>query len=272
MDSELGKLEEILKILDSGKLSLADIAPVLEALIEFAKNTEQMTSEELQKHSDKVNEFIKSYTGKIDKRLSEIKDGAQGPKGDTGAQGESIIGPQGPSGDKGDTGANGKDGSPDTGVQIVDKINALPIEPEFQIDVLHIRGLENLIPKNKEGGMSYYGNSLGVGMFVGGTDYGTARYLNFIAGTNITLSFNRVGERNDLTINSTASGGGSLSVLAATGTVDDSNVIFTFASAPTLVVVNGNAYRDGHGVTIVGTTATLDSAVGTGGDIYGLGT
>lgn len=35
----------------------------------------------------------------------------------------------------------GKDGSPDTGGQIVSKINGLPIEPAFQIDARHIKNL-----------------------------------------------------------------------------------------------------------------------------------
>lgn len=65
--------------------------------------------------------------------------------------------------------------------------------------------------------------------------------------------------------------GGGLSVLAATGTVDNSNTVFTFVSAPTLVVVNGAIYQNGHGVTIATTTATLDNPVGTGGSIFGLG-
>ena len=85
-------------------------------------------------------------------------------------------------------------------------------------------------------------------------------------GTNITITTNSDGSK---TISGGASSG--LNVLAATGAVDNSNVTFTFASAPTLVVVNGVTFRNGHGVTITGTTAVLDSYVGTGGDIYGLG-
>lgn len=68
---------------------------------------------------------------------------------------------------------------------------------------------------------------------------------------------------------STSSGG--LNFLTATGTVDDSNKIFTFASTPTIVVVNGASYINGAGVTIVTTTATLDNPAGTGGSVYGLG-
>jgi hypothetical protein len=65
--------------------------------------------------------------------------------------------------------------------------------------------------------------------------------------------------------------GGSMSILTATGAVDDSNVTFTFVSEPTLVVVNGVTYRHGHGCSIATTTVTLDNAVGINGDIYGLG-
>lgn len=62
----------------------------------------------------------------------------------------------------------------------------------------------------------------------------------------------------------------SIVLLTATGTVDDSNTTFTFTSTPQIVVVNGMSYRNGHGVTIVTTTATLDSPAGTGGDVYGI--
>jgi hypothetical protein len=65
--------------------------------------------------------------------------------------------------------------------------------------------------------------------------------------------------------------GGNFNILTATGDVDDSNLVFTFVSEPTLVVVNGTAYRHGHGVTISTTTATLDNPPGVGGDVYGLG-
>lgn len=69
----------------------------------------------------------------------------------------------------------------------------------------------------------------------------------------------------------TPGSGSGLNYLAATGTVDDSNKVFTFVSTPTLVAVNGALYMNGAGVTIVGTTATLDNAPGTGGNVYGLG-
>lgn len=59
-------------------------------------------------------------------------------------------------------------------------------------------------------------------------------------------------------------------ILAASGTIDDSNTTFTFAQKPTLVVVNGVSYREDKGWTYTSGNVVLDSAVGTGGDIYGL--
>ncbi len=49
----------------------------------------------------------------------ESKTGERGPAGPQGEKGESIVGPAGPSG------LDGKDGSPDTGEQIIEKINSV---------------------------------------------------------------------------------------------------------------------------------------------------
>lgn len=76
--------------------------------------------------------------------------------------------------------------------------------------------------------------------------------------------------------NASVGGSGSaLSILTATGTVNDSNMAFTFASQPTVLVINGGVYKTTGGVITwtwdSGTlTATLSSPVGTGGSIFGL--
>lgn len=66
-------------------------------------------------------------------------------------------------------------------------------------------------------------------------------------------------------------GGGIGDPMAPTsGDVDDSNKTFIFPSKPKIVCVNGAFYRNGHGVTITGTTSVLDNPAGVGGDVYAL--
>lgn len=69
-----------------------------------------------------------------------------------------------------------------------------------------------------------------------------------------------------------SSGGSGLAYLPlVSGFIDNSNIVFTFAKTPTIVVVNGASYINGSGVTISGTTATLDNPAGSGGSVYALG-
>lgn len=113
------------------------------------------------------------------------------------------------------------------------------------------------------------GAGRGLQLYVDGGKKGLAQYVNLIAGTNVTLSYSHANGRNDVTISSTG-GSGSLSLVTATGAVDDSNTSFTFSAEPSLVIINGASYRHGKGVTISGTSVTTDNPVGAGGDIYGL--
>ena len=84
--------------------------------------------------------------------------GMQGPPGETGPQGapgeRGPAGPQGVPGKDGEIGPKGKDGSPDTGQKIVEKINALPIEEEYQIDIEHIKGLKKALKEASTPGVT----------------------------------------------------------------------------------------------------------------------
>jgi len=145
------------------------------------------------------------------------------------------------------------------------------LQGDDRLDKTAIRGIEELEKKidmpRVVGGVSP--GVRGFRLLVGGDAKGQSNFVNFIAGTGVTLTYNKVGDRNDITINAT--GGGTLAVLTATGDVDDTNKTFTFASEPVLVVVNGATYRDGAGCTITGTSVELDNAPGVGGDCYGIG-
>lgn len=159
------------------------------------------------------------------------------------------------------------------GAKIVHELTEL--EGDARLPKSAVAGIEEMeadIKEVKERGKGVQmqpGGARGLEIFLEGVSKGFTPYLNLVAGAGISFALTRVGERVDLTID--ASGSSGLGYLAATGTVDDSNTAFTFASEPTLVIINGASYRHGHGVTISGTSVTLDSPVGTGGDIYGLG-
>ena len=76
-------------------------------------------------------------------------------------------------------------------------------------------------------------------------------------------------------INLANGGGGAISILAATGTIDDSNKAFTFTAEPVTLVINGAEYQQtGGAITWTWTsgtkTATLSAPCGVGGSIFGL--
>ena len=85
------------------------------------------------------------------------------------------------------------------------------------------------------------------------------------AGTGISIEENVIGVKEISVVT------GEAAILEATGTIDDTNVTFTFTQEPSTVSVNGGAYRKTKGWEWdEGTlTATLDFPVGTGGDIFG---
>lgn len=234
----------------------------------------------LQEAQDLKIQYTKDFSLAIEAKMAEVDaeiervqgiqiQGAQGIQGPQGARGEQglqgfqgVQGEMGPMGPKGKDGKNGKDGK--DGVKGKDGKDGVNPEPEDFIKIIKEKGLlkvEHIDGLRAE--VDNYRSQLA------GKHYGSTTMLrgggdSVAAGTNVTIS-NVNGVK---TISSTGSG---LSVLAATGTIDDSNTVFTFASAPTLVVVNGAMYRHGSGVSIVATTATLDNPVGTGGDVYALG-
>lgn len=163
-----------------------------------------------------------------------------------GKDGSTIIGPPGPEGRSGKPGKN----APAIDEEgLAERVREGFFSGKHKLETKHVSGLDQTI--------SILRNFVATNKSVrGGGD-------TVVAGSGVTITRNANGQ-------SVISSTGGFSVLTATGTVNDSNTVFTFVSSPTLVVVNGVSYRHGHGVTIVTTTATLDNPVGVGGDIYGL--
>lgn len=221
------------------------------------------------KVDDKIARIKEGRDGRDGVDGKDGRDGAPGPRGEKGERGE--PGPVGRAifGARGADGKDGKDGSPDTPEQVRDKLEAL--KGDERTDKSAIKGIEDIEKQVKEISLrpTRVGGAKGIGLYVGGSKkLLTAQQINLVAGTGISISYAYANGRNDLTI--AATGTASLTPIEVTGDVDDSNTSFTADSAPSMVIVNGAAYRDGHGCSITGTAITLDNPVGTGGDIYAL--
>lgn len=151
---------------------------------------------------------------------------------------------------KPEPGKPGKDGK---SVSIEEIIDAL----KKNLKVEHIPGLKNEIAS--------YRNQL-AGKIYGKDTWARGGGDSVVAGSGVTIT----SVNGQKVISSVGSGGlGYLPVVS--GAINNSNTVFTFAQTPTIVVVNGASYINGSGVTISGTTATLDNAAGTGGSVYALG-
>lgn len=168
------KLKRLAKLADEGELS------ILEYLMEIEDKVDSMPS---------LKEIVDQVRG---------NPGKDGPQGLQGPSGDTIVGPIGPKGETGlqgppgidgasVEGKPGKDGSPDTGEQIVDKINSLEIEPGLQIDIEHIKGWkEQLKAVGERSG--YSGGSSGRNLF---KDYDLSSQLNGVLKTfNIPAVWN----------------------------------------------------------------------------------
>ena len=164
-------------------------------------------------------------------------------------------------GKQGAQGEKGEDGSPDTGEQIVEKLNPLKNVLDFQVlrnipDFVQVKD----IPGGGGGGQYLtFRDSTGARISAQVTD------IQFGAGISASYASGKI------TITTTAS----TAVLTATGTIDDSNKDFTFTQKPSVIVMNGATYQQtGGAITWTWTagtlTATLSSPVGSGGSLFGI--
>lgn len=113
---------------DFSKISTENKQILVDAINYIGKEHEKMMSNVSSETENAKQEMEQAVLG-VKKLADEIKkmdfkDGKDGKDGTDGKDGK-----------------DGKDGSPDTGEQIVDKINALDTDPENQIDAKHIKNL-----------------------------------------------------------------------------------------------------------------------------------
>lgn len=134
----------------------------------------------------------------------------------------------------------GKDADP---AKVVDLVIA-KIQEEKLLTMDHIDGLTTEISsyRNQLAG-KHYGETT---MVRGGGD-------TVAAGSNVTIAVVNG-------VKTISASGGSLTELAATGTINSSNTTFTFTSKPTYIFIDGVKYRENEGWTWSVLTATVTKA------------
>ena len=212
----------------------------------FEEQLQRKATKKEQELEDAIETLRATIPHLIDKTDSQIRSyilsrkiEIVGDKGEKGDKGDTVVGPKGERGADGVDGVAGKDGK--------DGKNGSPDSPEevvrkvnkseTKINFKQIADLESM--------------------------------LNNLRRAIVESSANFGGHGGDAA--------GAFTILTATGTINDSNTVFTFSTTPSAVVVNGATYIHGHGVTIAGTTATLEFPPGTSdgsggfnGHVYGI--
>ncbi len=200
-----------------------------------------------------VQETRRDLTTKIEARLAEIRQPADGKDGRDGIDGKSIQGPKGDKGDKGDTvvgpqgpaGKDGKDGQdvdPDA-VQAIDE---------------KLEDFEKRLNATKPGNGIFIGPSRGIFLYLDGVKRGLVNNINLAAGPGVSLAYSKVNGQDTITINATGGGSSGVTVETPVGTVDASNTVFTVSAEPQFVVSDNVTYFDGAGYTYAALTITMD--------------
>ena len=197
----------------------------------------------------KASTHIKGQKGDKGDKGERGERGERGPKGDRGERGApGFQGPQGKKGDKGDKGQDGKDGK--------------SVELKQVLDVFR--------PHIDRGGGNMNRN-----IWVNGNQSVLSRYtdINLKPGSNVTIAYSTNDSTRTTDITFSSSGGGGSGYQTATGTVDGSNTVFSFSTAPNVIVVDQSRIMqqtssDGT-VNWTGTT-TVTLAIAPNFDIYGV--
>lgn len=148
----------------------------------------------------------------VDSTLAKVKNGEQGPQGV-----------------KGDRGERGPAGSPDTPLKVRNKLESLT--GEERLDKSAIKGLDEEIAQLKQGGSRTGWGAHPLTVQSSGTVVGkVVRNINFSGGLTATANASGV-----ITVIATGTG----YQAPTSGTVNGSNTVFVFTTAPNAVIVDG---------------------------------
>lgn len=260
---KLDKLTELLKLLNES-ITRQEFTDAFKAIVDFLKNLQVKNKEEFQNIktsfadlsakvegradeviSDLKDQIILTLSGQVEavqKKLAEVKNGKDG---EPGKDGDTIVGPP------------GKDGSPDTGDQIIDKINSA----DGLIKQEAVEGLDKL----KKDVAEKTGNTTRIGwgahplsiQGLGVTIDKNTRIINF-KGSGLSSVVRLPNGVVEVTLSGGA--GGTVYEETPTGLINGSNVTYTVANSITTIynfAINGQFLHKDSDYTYSGDTITF---------------
>lgn len=242
---------------------------IKQTLDKLPETIEGSVEKEVSKNERRFEKLIDKLLSQYEKKLEDVKNKVDSIKVKDGEDGKtptkdelvSLIEPLIP---------KTKEATPETAEDIRNKLEILQGDERLKKEAVKgIEEIENDIKEIKGKQIQIRGGGgKGIQLYVDGSRKGlTSQAINLIAGTGVTLTYSYSYGRNDVTIST--SGGG---FLAATGTVNGTNLDFTFSSAPSIIVVDGvprqKTQSDGT-VNWTGTTS-ITLVVAPTFDVYGV--
>lgn len=147
---EIAKLDLIFEEMDNSYVGKDEFGTTVADINTSIQNTDTKLSSEILSVKDAITNISLTPGPKGDSIIGpEGPTGPQGLIGEQGSQGESITGLQGPMGLNGEIGPEGKpgkDGSPDTPIEVRDKLETL--EGDERLDRKSIKGLDKVIEQD----------------------------------------------------------------------------------------------------------------------------
>lgn len=159
-------------------------------------------------------------------------------------------------------GKPGKDAMPVNTQAILDQLFEEIKSGKRKLEVSHIDGLDTKFAEVRNAA------AMGTPEIYGKNTWKRGGGDTVVAGSGVTITNTPDGNKKI-----SASGGGGITPITVTGTIDDSNTSFSADTEPTLLNINGAFYLKIGGAytwSYSGTTITLNEPVGTGGSIFGV--
>lgn len=237
---------------EDGMLMLLDMIHELQDSLEAIKEQQSKDIEGIKTDMPDLNKVLASVRGTpgidgvngMDGADSDVegpqgepgRDGIDGKPGKDGKSGKDGV--RGPQGEPGLQGTDGKDGSPDTPIEVRDKLESL-VEDE-RLDISAVQGFEEIVKdlrsSNKKITIPGWGaHPLKLLNSTGTVVDKVARVIKF--STNLTATRGADG-----VVTVTASGGSGFTTLTAAETPNSNIKVFTFAAAavqPSFIIADG---------------------------------